>query len=375
MWRIDLLFSLDCPKGTNLAMNSTPANLESSLSVPSVQELAFQRPEKVPARYIRDQDGDGIIATYPSHPSLRVPFIDMAKLVNADTQQKEELRKLHLACKDWGVFQLVNHGLSNSSLKNMGNQVKRFFELPLQEKKRWAQRPGTLEGYGQAFVTSEDQKLDWNDMIFLKCLPIQNRKLDLWPQNPPEFRETLERYSEEIREVTMSVVKFITMSLGIQDKEISESFREGLYDIRMNCYPPCPEPERVLGIAPHADNSGITLLLDCADFPGLQFLKDKKWVNVEPIEGAIVVNIGQIIEVMSNGIYKAPEHRAVVNKLKERFSIVTFCYPNPHMDIGPADKLTGEGKVAVFKKLTHAEYFRKFFNRDLDESFIDSLRV
>lgn len=111
------------------------------------------------------------------------------------------------------------------------------------------------------------------------------------------IRETLERYSEEIREVTMSVVKFLTMSLGIQDKEISESFREGLYDIRMNCYPPCPEPERVLGIAPHADNSGITLLLDCADFPGLQFLKDKKWVNVEPIEGAIVVNIGQIIEV------------------------------------------------------------------------------
>jgi len=70
----------------------------------------------------------------------------------------------------------------------MGNQVQRFFELPLQEKKRSAQRPGSLEGYGQAFVTSEDQKLDWNDMIFLKCLPIENRKLDLWPQNPPEFR-------------------------------------------------------------------------------------------------------------------------------------------------------------------------------------------
>ncbi|RDX60495.1 Protein SRG1 [Mucuna pruriens] len=365
-------------------MDSIAANLESSLSVPSVQELAFQRPEKVPPRYIRDEDGDDIIGTYPSEPSLRVPFIDMAKLVNANTHQ-HELHKLHLACKDWGVFQLVNHGVSNTSLKNMGNQVQRFFELPLQEKKRWAQRPGSLEGYGQAFVTSEDQKLDWNDMIFLKCLPIQNRKLDLWPQNPPEFRcgallqlvirETLERYSEDIRKVTISIVKFITMSLGLQDTQLSESFREGLYDTRMNCYPPCPEPERVLGIVPHADNSGITLLLDCADFPALQFLKDKKWVNVEPIEGAIVVNIGQIIEVMSNGIYKAPEHRAVVNKLKERFSIVTFCYPSPCTDIGPVDKLIREGEVAVYKKLTHAEYFTKFFNRDLEESFIDSLRV
>ncbi|TKY49531.1 SRG1 protein [Spatholobus suberectus] len=211
-------------------------------------------------------------------------------------------------------------------------------------------------------------------MILFKCVPIQNRELDLWPQNPPEFRETLGN-SEEIREVAVSIVKFITMSLGLQDTQISESFREALYDIRMNCYPPCSEPERVLGIVPRANNYGSTLLLDCADFPGLQFLKYKKWVNVEPIEGAIAVNIDQIIEVMSSGIYKAPEHRDVVNKLKERFSIVTFCYPSPHMDIGPADKLIGEGNVAVYKKLTHAEYFSKFFTRDLDESFIDNLRV
>lgn len=86
-------------------MDSIAANLESSLRVPSVQELALQRPQKVPSRYIRDQHGDGIIGTYPSDPSLRVPFIDMAKLVNADTQQ-QELQKLDLACRDWGVFQV-----------------------------------------------------------------------------------------------------------------------------------------------------------------------------------------------------------------------------------------------------------------------------
>ncbi|XP_061375304.1 protein SRG1-like [Gastrolobium bilobum] len=299
----------------------------------------------------------------------------MAKLFNTDTQE-DELQKLHLACKDWGVFQIVNHGVSNASLTNMRNQVQRFFELPFQEKKLWAQKPGSLEGYGQAFVTSEHQTLDWNDMIFLKSLlPIQNRKLDLWPQNPPEFRETLERYSEDMRGTTISIVKFITMALGLPDTKISESFQEGLYDIRMNCYPPCPEPERVLGIVPHADNSGISLLLDCGDFPGLQFFKDGKWVPVEPIEGAIVANMGHIIEVMSNGIYKAPEHRAVVNKLKERLSIVTFCYPSPSIDVGPADDLIGKGNLPLYKKLTHAEYFSSFFNRKLDESFIDSLKL
>ncbi|KAI4323358.1 hypothetical protein L6164_022972 [Bauhinia variegata] len=240
-------------------MASIPESLESSLPVPSVQELAIQRPDIVPLRYIRDDVDD--ITTVASDPNLRVPLIDVAKLVNTETQEKE-LQKLHLACKDW---------------------------------------------------------------------------------------ETLESYSEDMRELATSIVKFITMALGLESPQISESFQEGQYDIRMNCYPPCPEPE--------------------------QFLKDDKWVFVEPIQGAIVTNIGQITEVISNGIYKAPVHRAVVNKWKERLSIVTFCYPSASIDIGPAQKLIGEGNPPVYSTLTHAEYFHRFFNRKLEESFIDSLKI
>jgi len=90
----------------NLTMESKTKSLESSLTVPSVQELALQNPQKVPQRYIRD-DGDDDFSTFPSSdPSLTIPLIDKAKLVNADTQQ-DELHKLHLACKNWGVFQVL----------------------------------------------------------------------------------------------------------------------------------------------------------------------------------------------------------------------------------------------------------------------------
>lgn len=87
-----------------------------------------------------------------------------------------------------------------------------------------------------------------------------------------------------------------------------------------------------------------------------------------------MLNVFCITQVMTNGIYKAPEHRAVVNKVKERLSVVTFCYPNPSMDIGPAKKLIDEGSLPVYRNLTRAEYFNKFFNRKLDQSFIDSLK-
>lgn len=105
-------------------------------------------------------------------------------------------------------------------------------------------------------------------------------------------------YSEDLRKVAVSVVRLMGMALGLEAyEEISNAYREGRYEVRMNLYPPCPEPERVLGISPHTDISGITLLLDCGNIPGLQVLKDGKWVTVLPIHGAIFVNIGHVSEV------------------------------------------------------------------------------
>lgn len=109
----------------------------------------------------------------------------------------------------------------------------------------------------------------------------------------------LERYSESMRELAVKLVKLIATGLGIKEEEKHywEAFRRGSFDVRMNCYPVCPQPERVMGIAAHADMSGITMLLECGDVAGLQVLKDGKWVFIPPIDGAIVVNLGQIMEV------------------------------------------------------------------------------
>ena len=70
----------------------------------------------------------------------------------------------------------------------MKKQVQDFFELPLQEKERWAQKPGSNEGYGHLFVMSEEQKLEWNDMLFLKVLPLRSKNSEFWPDNPQKLR-------------------------------------------------------------------------------------------------------------------------------------------------------------------------------------------
>lgn len=351
-------------------------NFGSSLPVPSVRELTVTKPlEAVPPRYIRDGENDHYPTAALSDPCLRVPSIDMAKLLNPQYQETE-LQLLHSACKDWGIFQLINHEVSEESLKSMSREIREFFDLSLEDRKRYAQQPGSLEGYGQVFVISEEQKLEWCDMIFLKALPTHARRLEFWPEHPYNFRETLHSYSVGMKKTAVSTLGFIAMALGLEAKEVSEAFEDGTYDVRMNCYPSCPEPERVIGITSHADNSGITLLTDCGDTPGLQVMKDGHWVFIEPIADAIVVNIGNIIEMMSNGIYKAPYHRAVVNRWKERFSVVTFCYPNKNFVIGPARELTNTGSPVLYKTLLTEDYLQSFYSRkDFSGGpFIDTLK-
>lgn len=102
------------------------------------------------------------------------------------------------------IMQLINHGVSDELLRNMKEQAQEFFALPLQEKKRWAQKPGSLEGYGQVFVTSPKQKLEWNDMLFLRTLPPSIRNQNLWPQKPQKFRSLHYRYSITVTVLLLS---------------------------------------------------------------------------------------------------------------------------------------------------------------------------
>ncbi|KAL3744934.1 hypothetical protein ACJRO7_014098 [Eucalyptus globulus] len=361
-------------------MQGKGVTLNCTLPVPSVQELVRQqRPDALPPRYLRD---DTVVADH-HHESLQdLPRIDLGKLMDL-ASRSTELRNLDSACREWGLFLLVNHGVSDEGMRMTKENVRGFFELPHHEKQKSAQRPGSLEGYGQAFVTFHDQKLDWNDMIFLKCHPPHARNLDLWPRNPPEFRMALEKYGEDMRKLAEAVAKYIGMALGIHEEELdllAKSFGEGSCQVRMTYYPACPEPERAVGMTPHADATGITLLTECGNVAGLQVLrKDNCWVTVPPVPGSIVVNLGQIVEVYSNGTYRAPDHRVVVNKEKERVSIATFCNPSPSLPVGPSPQLlAATGLPPIFQTLSNSEEFmQRFYSRKLLDAvpFIDSLKL
>ncbi|KAI4299548.1 hypothetical protein L6164_032995 [Bauhinia variegata] len=257
-------------------------------------------PKTVPDRYIRDYK-DRPIIDKQSPDASEIPVIDFSLLSKRD---KDEIKKLDFACTEWGFFQLVNHGVAEELIYKMKESGKGFFDLPYEEKKKYAMAENDLQGHGQGLVVSEEQKLDWSDRILLVAYPPEQRKLKFWPVSVPGFN-------------------------------------------------------------PHSDGGTITLLVQDDDLAGLQIKHKGRWIPVKPIPGAFVVNLGDTMEFWSNGAYKSIEHRAVTNATKARISIAIFVMPDEQAEIGPVETMVRDQPV-LYKRFKYIDYLRRYFDKELD---------
>lgn len=110
-------------------------------------------------------------------------------------------------------------------------------------------------------------------------------------------REILEAYSAEMKKLAMTLLSQLAKALKMDDAEMKELLKEGAQSMRMNYYPPCPEPDLAIGFSPHSDADALTILFQLKETEGLQIRKDGKWVSVKPLHNSFVVNVGDILEV------------------------------------------------------------------------------
>ncbi|XP_059667379.1 protein SRG1-like [Cornus florida] len=324
-----------------------------------VQELGKAKSVAIPERFVRDMAERPTDVTVSSSSSI--PVIDVSKLLKGSKDEfHTELLKLSTSCKDWGFFQVINHGIDLVLLESMEKVVMEFFMLPLEEKQKYPMVPGIVHGYGQALVFSEEQKLDWCNMLALIIEPHHLRNPKLWPTTPVRFSDTIEEYSREMKRLCQNLLKFIATTLGLKQDIFGEMFGETMQAVRMNYYPPCPRPDLVIGLSPHSDGSALTVLQQTGSTVGLQILKDNKWVSVQPIPNALVINIGDTIEVLTNGLYKSVEHRAVTHNEKDRLSIVTFYAPNPEVELGPMPELVDQNNPCKYRRYNYGEYSQHY---------------
>ncbi|GMH19431.1 hypothetical protein Nepgr_021272 [Nepenthes gracilis] len=356
-------------------MESSPLlNLGGSLPVPSVQEMVKGRITQVPPRYVHPTQGPTFISNTDVESQL--PIIDMERLTCLDFKGSEELEKLDRACKDWGFFQLINHGVNSSLITKVKHGIEEFFNLPIEEKNKYKQLPGDIEGFGQGFVVSEEQKLDWADMFYIFTLPTHIRKPHLLPKLPHQLREGIEAYAVELEKLALKMLEYMAKALKIDANEIRAVYEGGLQGMRMNYYPPCPQPDLVIGLSSHSDIQGITILLELNEVEGLQIKKDGRWFPVKPLSNAFIVNLGDSLEIVTNGIYKSIEYRATVNSTKERLSIATFYSPNLEREVRPAPNLITPQNPAMYKSIKYGDLVKLFVSSELKgKSCIEQMKI
>uniref|UniRef100_A0A0D9XH28 Fe2OG dioxygenase domain-containing protein n=1 Tax=Leersia perrieri TaxID=77586 RepID=A0A0D9XH28_9ORYZ len=269
-----------------------------------------------------------------------LPVVDMAALRAGDPSQ---LATLDAACRDHGFFQVVNHGVSPEIGRAMLEAARRFFfELPLAERKR--HMSGYIRAavrYGTSFNQANDGVLSWRD--FLKLLVRDARRLadDDWPR---EVRAAAAAHAAACQGVFRELMGAALDALGVVSRrgELLEECDAGSQMMMVNCFPACPQPELTLGMPPHSDYVLLTILLH-DDVTGLEVsYGDGRWASVEAAAGAVVVNVGDHLEILSNGRYRSVVHRVRVNGRRARVSVASLHSFAAERVISPAAELVDD---------------------------------
>ena len=266
-----------------------------------------------------------------------LPVIDIRDLRCAGTQ-----RAIEGACREWGFFQVVGHGIDETTTAALRRAMRAFFALPLAAKHAIMRTAGNPWGFYDRELTRHTR--DWKQ-IYDYGPPDGAAIVPQFPRELPELALVLDRFYAACDALALELVEIIAGNLGMPPGALDACFRpHHMSFLRLNYYPPCPAPGQPagsaaartgpLGVNAHTDAGALTLLLQ-DEQPGLEVFHDGAWHLVEPRSSALVVNIGDIVQVWSNDRYRAALHRGLVSSDAERFSAPFFFNPAYSTEYAP----------------------------------------
>ncbi|XP_059431055.1 feruloyl CoA ortho-hydroxylase F6H1-3-like [Corylus avellana] len=293
-------------------------------------------------------------------PQESIPIIDMSSWDDPNVAES-----ICNAAEKWGFFQITNHGVPIEVLESVKEATHRFFGLPAEEKRKLLKEnsPSNNVRFGTSFNPEAEKALEWKDYLSLFYVS-EDEASALWP---PVCRDQVLEYMKSSEAVIKRLLEALMKRLNVKEiDEMKESVLMGSKRINFNYYPTCPNPELTVGVGRHSDVSTLTILLQ-DDIGGLYVKGDNdRWIHVPPVSGSLVINVGDALQIMSNGRYKSIEHRVAANGSKNRISVPIFVHPRPCDMIGPFPEVLEGGEKAAYKQVLYSDYIKHFFSKAHD---------
>jgi isopenicillin N synthase-like dioxygenase len=302
---------------------------------------------------------------------MPIPVVNLADFLSGDASLKQQfVQQLGKAYEEVGFVAVKNHGIPDELIKRMYQQVQEFFSLPAEKKKKYeipelaGQRGYTSFGkehakgsdapdlkefyqHGQTVIGDVPEKAEYPD----------NVQID----EVPGFTETFNQAYRAFETSGKALLQAIAIYLGLDEHYFDEHIHNGNSILRAIHYPPIQEePKSAIRAEQHEDINLITLLVG-ASADGLQILtKQNEWVGVTSLPEQIVVNVGDMLQRLTNNKLRSTTHR-VVNPPRElwgtsRYSIPFFLHPKSKMSLACLDSCVDANHPKAYPDATAGEY-------------------
>ncbi|KAG6473052.1 hypothetical protein ZIOFF_066959 [Zingiber officinale] len=286
-----------------------------------------------------------------------VPAIDLSK------PDDTAARLIVKACQDLGLFKVTNHGVSLELMRRLEAEAVSFFSLPLFEKQRSC-LPHSFGGYGNKSIGANGD-VGWLEYLLFAVTPKQ------YP-----FSSTLREYLSAIRKLAQRVLELMAEGLAIQPRDALSKLvmgeqSDGLF--RLNHYPPCPLQllhefnSCLTGFGEHTDPQVISILRS-NNTSGLQIsLKEGSWIPILPDEESFFINVGDALQVLTNGRFRSVRHRVAADGRESRVSMIYFFGPALGERIAPLPQAMRMGEQSRYREFTWEEYKKAAYGSRLSD--------
>ena len=299
----------------------------------------------------------------PHRAFRQLPLVDVSSLASSELHERQSVAdELGKAAREVGFLYVTGHGVAPELIQRLKDRVREYFAQPIERKMRhYIGQSTNHSGYvpegEEQFASGVVDNKEAYDISF-DYLPDEGRKPMLganqWP-DLPGFKEDVKAYYDAVFALSNRLFRGFALALNLPEDAFTRQITTPPSQLRLIHYPyNANAPQDRPGIGAHTDYECFTILLPTA--PGLEVMNGAgEWIDVPLVEGAFVINIGDMLEVLSNGNFVATAHR--VRKVgEERYSFPLFCACDYDTVIAPIPALVDPATPSRYAPLSCGEH-------------------